>query len=1082
MAKRLSASRLNDFLGCAHRAALWLDGVKPPDEEDPSLQLVRKKGGEHEAEVLKVLESVHGRAIAISDKAPLEIRVAETTAAIADGAPLIYQAAFADDRWVGFPDFLICREKTAGAWLYEPEDAKLARTAKAEHLLQLGIYAALLSKTIGSPIAGGAIHVGVGKPERFDLKRTHSITKRLMRRFESFAALEVRKTRPVHTAACDQCPFKPRCSVEWRAADSLVFVAGIRGDQIIKLETADITTLTDLAALDPSSPIAGIGGESVAKLVNQARLQKKGFEEGRELAELLPIEPGRGFALLPSPKEGDLFFDMEGDPLYPEGLEYLFGLWGPLGPDGGHIFRPIWAHDRAAEKLAFEALMRLFIAHLSRYPAARIIHYAPYEPAALKRLAMRHATMEAELDRLLREKRFVDLYQVARQAIRASTEGYSLKDLEKIYWGKRTGDVINAGESIVEYERWRETGEQTILDGIAHYNEDDCVSTARMRDWLEDLRPTGAEYGLSVSEPELDDETDERAKARAAREAERQALAAAVRAAPTLSEAARDLVAELLWFHQRSQKPQWWAQFYRQTRTDAELAEDLDSLGGLTLDPDIPVTRDAQSLVATYRFEPQDTKLQVGDACKIALTLENAGTISELDTDEGRVAMRRRANAGDYPERCSLIRGSLIKQDVLIDAVAAFATRVVKGEIANDRALIDLIERKLPRLTGRSAGDLIVAAGAKLLDGAVDAVARLDNSYLAIQGPPGTGKTFTTSHAILGLLKAGKRVAVSSNSHKAINNLLAAIEMRATEDGFSFRGAKKSTRGNTDTAFVGRFISSAYTAEQILPAHRLVGATAFHFSRLDELNGYDYLFIDEAGQVSLGNLVAMAGCARNIVLVGDQMQLAQPVQGVHPGESGLSCLDYLMQERATVPPERGILLDISWRMHPSICQFISDVFYDGRLTSAPVTEKRQLVLTADAHPMLRSAGLSVMDVSHTGCTQTSVEEAMAVAELVKALLGQSLGNENGEVRPFALSDIVVIAPFNAQVNLLRRHLPPGARVGTVDKFQGQEAAVAVVSMATSNGADAPRGSDFLFNANRLNVAIGRSVPGHTRPR
>ena len=297
--------------------------------------------------------------------------------------------------------------------------------------------------------------------------------------------------------------------------------------------------------------------------------------------ELLPIEPGRGFTLMPSPQQGDLIFDMEGDPLYPEGLEYLFGLWGPLSQDGGDQFYAIWAHDRAAEKAAFETLIRLFVDHMRRFPDAHIYHYASYETAALKRLAMRYATMEAELDQLLRELRFVDLYQVARQAIRASTEGYSLKDLEKIYWGKRSGDVTNAGDSIVEYEHWRETGEQAILDGIAHYNQDDCVSTARMRDWLEGLRPEGAHFGLAKPDPEPILGSQERAAARIAFEVERRQLAEAVRRAPGLTEAARDLVAELLWFHQRSQKPQWWALFDRQTWSEEDLFDDLENLAGL---------------------------------------------------------------------------------------------------------------------------------------------------------------------------------------------------------------------------------------------------------------------------------------------------------------------------------------------------------------------------------------------------------------------------------------------------------------------------------------------------------------------
>ena len=1075
---RLSASRLNNFLGCAHHAALWLDGVKPPQMQDAALELVRAKGFEHEAEVLAQLESVHGKAVSIADKAPLEQRVAETKAAIAAGAPLIYQAAFANDRWVGFPDFLVRVEGADGAARYEPEDAKLARKAKAEHVLQLGIYAALLQEAEGVSVGQGAIHVGGGEPERFDLHRTGHITRRLMSRFEAFSDQPTRETRAVRTGACSQCPYQPRCEAEWRAADSPIFVAGLRTEQMLKLEAVGIGTLTDLAARDPSGAVPGIGQETFAKLVHQARLQRAGAERGEGLVELLPVEPGRGFTLLPSPQPGDLFFDMEGDPLYPGGLEYLFGLWGPLGDDGADSFLPIWAHDPPEEKAAFEHFMRLMVEHLARYPAAHIYHYAPYETAALKRLAMRYATMEAELDQLLREKRFVDLYQVVRQAIRASTEGYSLKDLEKIYWGQRSGDVTNAGDSIVEYERWRESGEQSILDGIAHYNEDDVVSTARMRDWLEGLRPADAPYGLVVSDAEEDPEaiTASEAKAAARREfeEERQLLAARVRASSILSEPARDLVAELLWFHQRAQKPQWWALFDRQTWSDEELFDDLESLAGLTLDPAAPVFKDKQSLVATYRFEPQDTKLKEGDKVKIALTLEAAGTIVELDAEAGRVIVRRQVKAGDYPERCSLIPGRLIEQDVLVDAIVAFAGRVASGQNVGDQALISILERAAPRIRGLAPGAPIIAPEAPLVEAATAAIQQLEASHLAMQGPPGTGKTYTTSHAILALLLDGKRVAVSSNSHKAINNVLAAIEERAREAGVSFVGAKRATKGNAETVYAGEFISPAYSKDEVTGDFQLVGATAFHLSLPEELGQYDYLFVDEAGQVALGNLVAMSGCARNIVLVGDQMQLPQPVQGTHPGESGLSCLDYLMQEEATVAPDRGVLLDVSWRMHPSVCEFISDAFYDGRLRSHPDAAGRRLVLKSGAHSALRSAGFSVVEVDHQGCTQSSQEEAQAVADLIASLLEQSLIDQDGAVRDVTLDDILVVAPFNAQVNVLRRALPSGARVGTVDKFQGQEAMVAIVSMATSNGANAPRGTEFLFNANRLNVALSRA--------
>ncbi|RYG15516.1 TM0106 family RecB-like putative nuclease, partial [bacterium] len=308
--------------------------------------------------------------------------------------------------------------------------------------------------------------------------------------------------------------YLPMCEAEWRAADSTVFVAGIRGDQIIKLKRGGVATLSELATADPSVAIEGVGADTLRKLIQQAKLQKATAETGAFSVEVLPVEPGRGFALLPSPQQGDLFFDMEGDPLYPEGLEYLFGVLGPFGPNGEEEFKAFWAHDPVQEKAAFEAFMKCVVAHLVRYPDARIYHYAPYEPTALKRLASRYATMEAALDQMLREQRFVDLYKVVRQGLQASTEGYSLKDLEKIYWGGRGGEVTNAGDSIVEYERWRETGDQSILDAILRYNEDDVRSTVRMRDWLERLRPSGAAFGLTQPDEELDEKAEARIAAR----------------------------------------------------------------------------------------------------------------------------------------------------------------------------------------------------------------------------------------------------------------------------------------------------------------------------------------------------------------------------------------------------------------------------------------------------------------------------------------------------------------------------------------------------------------------------------------
>jgi predicted RecB family nuclease len=1065
--KPLSASRLNDFLGCAHAAALWLAGVTPEGEVDATLKLVREKGFEHEALVLARLEEEYGKAASIPTKGNSAEREKATRDAIEAGSTLIYQGALSQAAWLGYPDFLV-RSETAEGAVFEPEDAKLARRAKGEHILQLGLYAELMEAIYGIPVRSGVIHVAAGTPENFDLRRTRYILKRLMRAFERFVADESRSSKAVPCAACEKCDYKNRCEEEWRKADSPFFVAGLNGTQVVKLAAAGVHTLTQLAQLPVGTKIEGMGSDTVTKLSAQARLQLSASKTGKSAFELLPLSRGRGFAMLPAPDKGDLFFDMEGDPLAAPGLEYLFGIYGRVADPGTPTFKAIWAHDAAQEKAAFECVMRLFIDQVARYPGSHIYHYAAYEPTALKRLAMRYATMEGELDQLLRERRFVDLYRVVVQAVRASTESYSIKDLEAIYWRKRTGDVQTASASIVEYERWSVTRDQTILDSICAYNEDDCLSTAHLRDWLEGLRPAGAHLEIVDERAEKTELSAERAE----REARKQALAVAVRSCSVGNARIRDLVAELLWFHQRSQKPGWWALFERQAWSEDELIDDAESLGGLRLDPATPPVAVKRSFDTTYLFPPQDTKLKNGDTPRIAETLGSCGTIVEISAEDGRAVLRRGAKAGALPDRFSLVPAPINLQGVP-DAVAAFADRFARGPSIADQALVGLLMRQVPQLKGREHGLPVRGPNEPLTDAVIRAVMDLDQSYLIIQGPPGTGKTYTAAHAIIALLRAGKRVGVSSNSHKAINKLLSEVEKHAKTANFRFSGAKKGNKDAPETEFTSSNISTIFDSKDATAGHRLVGGTVFHFSREDQREGYDYLFVDEAGQVSLGNLVAMAGAAANIVLVGDQMQLPQPVQGVHPGETGLSSLEYLLEGKATVPEDRGILLNETRRLHPTLCKFISEAVYEGRLTAHSSTADRHLVLGASASPGLREAGLSFFPVAHDGCTQSSRPEAEAIGHLVEELCEQKILRDGNDVA-LTLGDILVVAPYNLQVNLLKEVLPQGAHIGTVDKFQGQEAAVVIVSMTTSKGTEAPRGTEFLFNPNRFNVALSRA--------
>ena len=385
-------------------------------------------------------------------------------------------------------------------------------------------------------------------------------------------------------------------------------------------------------------------------------------------------------------------------------------------------------------------------------------------------------------------------------------------------------------------------------------------------------------------------------------------------------------------------------------------------------------------------------------------------------------------------------------------------------------AATELLLKKPPRIQGKQTGEQIITSD-DLQKAAFEAISKLENSYLFIQGPPGSGKTYTSSHIIMELVKHRKKIGITSNSHKAIHNLLEKIENVAVEKGISFQGIKKASKGNEESFFGGQFIKNETKTEDMNLSANLFAGTAWTFSNKHFDNQLDYLFIDEAGQVSTANVVAMSTSTKNIILVGDQMQLGQPIQGTHPGEAGLSVLEFLLGENSTIPKDRGIFIGQTRRLRPSICNFISDAFYDGRLTAHESTSERSLRLQGINH--LPDEGIATIEVKHEGCSQKSVEEGQIIKKQYEALIGQSFTDKDGSVKAITEDDILIVTPYNVQVNHLRSLLSK-ARVGTVDKFQGQEAPIVLISMVTSSAEDLPRNIEFLYSKNRLNVAISRA--------
>lgn len=1088
-----AATDLVNFLECEHLTALDLQNLVTPlqkTQDDEQAKLIQDKGFAHEAEYVTKLREKHASFI---DIAAVEkdqgARHNATLQAMRDGTEIIYQATFLADPFLGYADFLRRVETPSllGSYSYEVLDTKLARSAKGKFIIQLAYYSDLLSGIQGTPPQLMHVVLGDKRDVAFRVTDFAHYYARLKARFlDRVTSTQASQTYPSPCDHCDLCHWRELCAARWQADDHLCQVANILKVHIRRLEAAGIGTLAKLANLKPTKKIPKIPVPILARLRHQASLQLRAGQTGKGIVELIEPDPlaapetgPHGFARMPAPNSADLFFDMEGDPLEEGGLEYLFGLY--FFEAGKPQFKPFWAHSRAQERIAFENLMDFVTEHLATHPGAHIYHYAAYEITALKKLMGLHGTRENEVDNLLREHKMVDLYQVVREAIRVSEPAYSIKNIEHFYLQARAGNVTNAGASIVYYEKWKQTQDSALLQSIADYNEDDVRSTFELQQWLLKLRPADlpwAEYAgqdNTVNHEPGDEVNGVEHRLMTYRE---QLIGILPEDEDTwgIAERHRVLAYQLLDFHRRAAKPEWWGIFDRQAMNAEDRFEDPDCIAGLYQDGHPPRTQD-RSVRYTLRYPEQEVKLKTGDSC---VHVDSLLPFSDLIVDEENcIASFKISNHHTLPAGpIDIGLNRTVNNKVLQNALFRYADSLIAGPGENGRhsypAIDALLTRELPRLHGHASGTPLVPEDATLAQIA-SAVERLDDSYLFIQGPPGAGKTYTGSRVILALLKAGKRVGVSSNSHKAIINMLVAVEEAALADGFEFRGAKKSSKTDPSQQVKGSLIVDLWDNKSLIGStYQLIAGTAWLFSDPGLNQALDYLFVDEAGQVGLGLLVPMATSAKNIVLLGDQMQLSQPVQWVHPGDSGLSCLDFLLEGRATIAPERGIFLGTTWRMHPKVCAFISDAVYEGRLHAEPGTVKRELVLRADADPVLAPAGILYLPVTHEGCSQWSREEIDRVVTLYNNLLQQSFTNNAGTVKPVTAENVLVVSPYNMQVNKLKQALPESARVGTVDKFQGQEAEVVIISMATSSGEDQPRNIEFLYSKNRLNVAVSRA--------
>ena len=1110
----VSATDLVGFLECDHLVTLELlrsrGEIEKPFHFDPLLDLTQKRGYAHEgAEIARL--SAAGRTVVEmqrrNPKTPAELRDAETEtfAAMQAGTDVIFQGTLFDGRWRGHPDFLVRRDdrpSSLGSWSYDVADTKLASHVKASAILQMCVYADRLEQLQGVPPETLSVVTGDANTHAHHYQEYAAYYRSVKARFEARifpqggpATAPITSTYPEPVGHCDICPWWTRCMDQRRADDHLSIVAGATRVQRRKLVDAGVPTHTALSELDPIAHIPKMTPRIQNRLQRQAALQLEHRRTQIHRFELLAPEagdPGKGLAALPEPSRLDVFWDLEADPLAMDGgLEYLFG-WTEVGADGEPLFHATWAHDRTAEKAALEAFVDLVMQRRERDPGMHVYHYGGYESGALKRLMERHATREDEIDVLLRAGVLVNLYDhVVRHAILASVESYSIKQLEVFYLPHREGGITNAGFSIVEYERWIEDRDPAILAAILAYNRDDCISNLKLRDWLEERRaqaltehpdwyPGGFVPRPAPRDGEPEKDLAEKFALTRAREDRLRAGLPVGREDRSDEQQATWLLAALLDWHRREAKPQWWDQYRLREAPMDELVADASALGDLTFVEELgPI---AKSVVRRFRFDPdQDTKIDAGKSFNALPPDPDAKPwaveVLKFDPIVGIVDIKLGPRA---PHPRGLITTGPVRTDAQWKALGRIADHVVEHGIDGPgpyRAARDMLLRRPPRLAGHEPGEPLMPPGAAALPTARVLSLQLEDGVLPIQGPPGTGKTHTAARMILDLVADGRRVGVTAQSHRVIANALEAVAKAAREEGRRVRLAQKTDDQGITPAWAeivqldgNEAVRDGLRARQF----DVVGGTAWLWAREDLEASVDVLFVDEAGQFSLADALAVSGAAGSMVLLGDPNQLPQVSNGTHAEGAEASALEHLVGAAPTIAPDRGLLLDRTFRLHPEINAFISSAFYDGRLETDEANARQEV---GPGVPV-GGTGVRHVRIDHRDASNRSPDEAAWIAGAVEDLIGRSWQDKKGNRHQLTIDDVLVVAPYNAQVAEIARQVEARigmrANVGTVDKFQGREAPVAIYSMTTSTPDDAPRALEFLYSGNRLNVAISRA--------
>jgi len=1087
----VSPSDLNNFVACKYTVLNEIkyhnkEIRKSPDRANDKLW--KEMGVEHEKRHYKILKEKYKKSITIKSDLNEKDRFDETVRAIQKGYDLIYHAYLIDDNLRGEADFLIkCDTKSdLGDYSYEVYDTKITRNLKPRHITQITAYSDMLGKI--QKVLPEKMYLIDGSDEYHSFKTIEYIdlfnhSKKEFIKFLSNISKE--KIYPEKCSYCNLCDWKDECDKTWENDNYINLVAGSNKSQVEKLKKNKIRTVEQLSKTKLTAMDLKINAESFKKIQLQAQLQEEKRNTGEDKIVILDSDFGKGFYKLPKPDDGDVFFDIEGYPRMDRPFEYLHGLYYK---DKGKLkFKDLWAknYNKESEKNIFIELINFLEKRFIEYPNAHIYHYASYEKRAIRELATSYSSEfpkgDIVNDDLLRKEKYVDLFSIVSQSIRTSERDLSLKSIEKFYNFKRKADIVKADDSVIKYDNWIATKNEKYKQDIINYNEEDCISTYLLREFLVKNKPENIDWFVKQEEITKEGEEPNKYRRKASNKLSREEVEVDLnnRLEKKKNKTNKKFVENLknfIGFHWKSNKPEFWEVFDRAEKTHLELEDDTECIANSVLIDDKPkVTEDG--FIYSYRFNDQNYKQKEGKSAFDAHQIKGLGTIHSIeenfpDKNIVKILVSKRRKNIEMPSLLTL--GNTMPPQVHQhdQALNKFLEDYILNNGENYKSIMDMLERKEPDIKNIKSGSILIEENKDLITQSIEIVKNLNNSYLTIQGPPGTGKTYTSAKIIIELMKAGKKVGVTSNSHEAIKTLLIAIEQQAVDQNYEFSGMRKSKSSDKHE---WKFIRNVTTGKPLnMDSYSLFAGTSWFFVDPRMNKTLDYLFIDEAGQVALGTTIANATSADNLVLIGDQMQLSQPMRAKHEGYARMSSLDFILEDDDTISTDKGVFLNVTRRLNKKICNYISTSFYDSRLTSDPITETRSVNLKLDP---IKDEGLFYVPIDHNGCSQRSDEEADLVEKVFNKIVNKEYKSENirGKI---SAKDIMVVAPYNAQANNIRERLKKkfkdDVRVGTIDLFQGQEAKVVLISMTTSDVESLPRHKDFFFSRNRLNVAISRA--------